>query len=117
MSLQRCPDQGICHHECGERPCFRVLLAGPLSGVYPGDQWPDKVIIEQMRKRLAEYRAEVARLRAEIDRRDSRTVHFCMARDVQLTMEFCRDAEQGTVIRCTDTGAEYAMTEDGWGPA
>jgi hypothetical protein len=35
----RCPDGGRCHHEC-TGPCWRVDHAGPLSGVYPGDRWP-----------------------------------------------------------------------------
>lgn len=37
-----CPDGGTCHHECqpGGR-CWRVDNAGPLSGVYEGDRWPD----------------------------------------------------------------------------
>lgn len=37
-----CPDGGTCHHTC-ERVCFRVDGCGPLSGVYPDDQWPDDV--------------------------------------------------------------------------
>lgn len=42
----RCPDEGTCHHECDDSPdpiCVRVLTCGPLSGVYPGDQWPADV--------------------------------------------------------------------------
>lgn len=47
-----CPDDGTCGHYCtlvpdpdhiGLKrglPCFRVLLAGPFTGTYPGDQWP-----------------------------------------------------------------------------
>lgn len=36
-----CPDEGTCHHGCEVgRPCFRVLCCGPLSGVYPRDEWP-----------------------------------------------------------------------------
>ena len=39
-----CPDEGTCHHWCQPgRPCFRVLCCGPLSGVYPGDAWPQDV--------------------------------------------------------------------------
>ena len=39
----RCPDDGACHHECPSlAQCFRVLCCGPLSGVYPNDEWsPD----------------------------------------------------------------------------
>jgi transcriptional regulator with XRE-family HTH domain len=38
---RHCPDDGTCHHECGTGPCWRVNNAGPLSGVFPGDEWPD----------------------------------------------------------------------------
>jgi hypothetical protein len=37
-----CPDEGVCHHGCS-RGCFRVAAAGPLTGVYPGDDWPHAV--------------------------------------------------------------------------
>lgn len=38
-----CPDGGSCHHGCGARECYRVQACGPLSDVYPGDDWPDAV--------------------------------------------------------------------------
>lgn len=38
-----CPDDGTCHHECGDGPCFRVQTCEPLSGVYPNDRWPADV--------------------------------------------------------------------------
>jgi hypothetical protein len=42
-----CPDGGTCHHQCKVAgPCFRVLCCGPLSGVYPGDAWPQGVRAE-----------------------------------------------------------------------
>ena len=40
MSAGDCPDYGACHHDCGDGPCFRVQYCGPLSGVYPDDEWP-----------------------------------------------------------------------------
>lgn len=39
-----CPDGGACHHECAPGACFRVHSAGPLSGTYPGDEWPPEVV-------------------------------------------------------------------------
>jgi hypothetical protein len=39
----RCPDEGVCGHGCPAatyRQCWRAHNAGPLSGVFPGDQWP-----------------------------------------------------------------------------
>jgi hypothetical protein len=44
---QVCPDGGRCHHQCAELNsgrCWRVVTCGPLSGVYPGDQWPSDVV-------------------------------------------------------------------------
>lgn len=38
-----CPDGGKCHHACEVNSCFRVQFAGPLSGVFPNDTWPDEV--------------------------------------------------------------------------
>jgi len=38
-----CPDGGVCHHRCESSACFRVRVAGPLSGVYPGNVWPNGV--------------------------------------------------------------------------
>lgn len=39
-----CPDGGYCHHACGldghTKGCFRVMFAGPLSGVFPDNKWP-----------------------------------------------------------------------------
>lgn len=37
-----CPDGGTCHHRC-RAGCFRVQTCGPLSGVFPGDVWPEAV--------------------------------------------------------------------------
>lgn len=34
-----CPDQGTCHHGCRES-CWRVANCGPLSGVFPNNEWP-----------------------------------------------------------------------------
>jgi hypothetical protein len=40
---RRCPDGGVCHHDCGPDECFRVKACEPLSGVYPDDEWPETV--------------------------------------------------------------------------
>ena len=42
-----CPDGGYCHHRCGAGGCFRVLACGPLSGVYPGNEWPELVVTRE----------------------------------------------------------------------
>lgn len=36
---ERCPDGGTCHHGC-TTSCFRVATCGPLSDVFPNDEWP-----------------------------------------------------------------------------
>ena len=46
---ERCPDGGYCHGSemwvgstpCAGGDCYRVRVSGPLSGVYPGDRWPE----------------------------------------------------------------------------
>lgn len=44
---ETCPDQGRCNHHCrATQACFRVLLAGPLSGIYPDDTWPADIRTE-----------------------------------------------------------------------
>lgn len=40
---RRCPDGGACHHQCTAGPCWRVAACGPLSGVFPGDRWPEDI--------------------------------------------------------------------------
>lgn len=37
-----CPDGGVCHHECAVAACFRVRYCGPLSGIFPENQWPEE---------------------------------------------------------------------------
>lgn len=42
VERRRCPDDGRCHHLC-VTGCWRVSWAGPLSGTYPDDHWPEEV--------------------------------------------------------------------------
>lgn len=44
-----CPDLGTCHHEC-QAACFRVISCGPLSGVYPDDEWPERMVKAHARR-------------------------------------------------------------------
>lgn len=39
-----CPDDGTCHHDCGDGTCWRVRNAEPLSGVFAEDRWPPRVV-------------------------------------------------------------------------
>jgi len=43
LGRRSCPDFGTCHHVC-LGACFRVLSCGPLSGIFPNDEWPAEVI-------------------------------------------------------------------------
>jgi hypothetical protein len=59
----KCPDAGTCHHGCFlDGPCFRVLSAGPLSGVYVADQWPGQLRAEHgaLRQRELDREAQQA---------------------------------------------------------
>ena len=40
LADRTCPDGGKCHHGCHHYGCKRVVQSGPLSGVYPNDEWP-----------------------------------------------------------------------------
>ena len=43
----RCPDNGTCHHGCESGNCFRVGFCGPLSGVFPHNQWPEDLRFDE----------------------------------------------------------------------
>jgi hypothetical protein len=45
MNDRFCPDGGKCHHSCAIG-CFRVETCEPLSGIYPGDEWPTWLVNE-----------------------------------------------------------------------
>jgi hypothetical protein len=60
---KKCPDDGTCHHDC-KAGCWRVFTSGPLSGVYPGDQWPKDVRDKQAEAQVANL-IEVAEARRE----------------------------------------------------
>lgn len=44
---KQCPDGAVCNHDCESR-CFRVDNCGPLSGVYPDDEWPSEMSAEEV---------------------------------------------------------------------
>ncbi len=47
MVVAACPDGGACHHECvSGAACWRVGHAAPLSGAFPGDEWPVDAVDE-----------------------------------------------------------------------
>lgn len=56
---ERCPDGGYCHgttfaagsEPCEPTACYRVTAAGPLSGVFPDDRWPQDVLVQAYQER------------------------------------------------------------------
>lgn len=64
---------------------------------------------------LQESEGVIARLKAELDQRRGTNVLLCMERDVAAAMQASADEAPGSVLRCTDTGREYEMTDRGWG--
>lgn len=58
VAMWGCPDGARCHHGC-VRWCWRVLHAGPLSGAYPGDRWPLRVLQAHEVARTTEELAEM----------------------------------------------------------
>jgi len=55
----KCPDDGACHHDCGNTGCFRVLCCEPLSiAGYKNDRWPWRV---RLAHRLRFFAAEARR--------------------------------------------------------
>jgi hypothetical protein len=38
-----CPDRARCHHRCPLNACYRVRTCGPVSGVFPRDEWPPEI--------------------------------------------------------------------------
>lgn len=66
---EACPDGGTCHHGCTAPYCWRVENAGPLSGVYPDDEWPTSVRAASVAQRWRE-RAQASRddARQAVDR-------------------------------------------------
>lgn len=41
--IRVCPDAAGCNNECGQSSCWRVKHGGPLSGLFPHDEWPEKI--------------------------------------------------------------------------
>ncbi len=64
---RRCPDDGRCWHGCGPAGsgCFRVACCGPLSGVFPDNEWPAEVRAAENPEGSPTTEAMIARLVAE----------------------------------------------------
>lgn len=96
--MRRCPDEGACHHDCGDGPCWRVLIAGPLSAAdYPRDDWPPEV--------KAAHGAVVPR---QADRRQAPR----RAEDVAL--HYAREGLLAAALAVADFGAGAAVPTREW---
>lgn len=58
-------------------------------------------------KVLTAQQEEIARLRAELDRYQGRTVYHTTDAQLSAAMAQCKDARTGDIVRATDTGREF----------
>lgn len=65
---------------------------------------------------IAEQDAEIARIQAELDAYQGRTVMFCTEAQMDGVMLSCLDEPDGTVLRATDTGRELVLADHTWLP-
>lgn len=82
-----------------------------------GDMAPDD-LRELLRLVALDYGAakiEIARLRAELDQHHTeRVVLLCLSRDLAAAQEDSRGERDGTILRTTDTGAEFVLASGQW---
>ena len=55
---------------------------------------------------------QIARLRAELDRYQGRTVYHCTDAQLSAAMAQCKDAQAGDIVRATDTGREFVARRE-----
>jgi hypothetical protein len=64
---------------------------------------------------IRECVSEVARLRAELDRYQGRTVHHCTEGQMSsAAAQLALDAATGDILRATDTGREWIFQAGSW---
>lgn len=63
---------------------------------------------------FAEYEAEIARLKAELDQRLHRNVLHVMERYARQAQESSMTEPEGTIMRATDTGREWVFAGGRW---
>jgi hypothetical protein len=83
--------------------------------------WPDDAArlreYDELRRQLAELKAENARLRAELDTAGRRTVLLCPAGAMMDAMAASAGEPEGTIIRATDDPAlAFELKEGAWVP-
>lgn len=82
-----------------------------------GEMAPDD-LRELLRLVALDYgqaKIQIAQLRAELDQHHTdRVVLLCMSRDLAAAREASRGERDGAILRCTDTGSEWALTSGHW---
>jgi predicted ATPase len=91
---------------CGQLPVQRLLLTGPEV----------HALGHLASQAIAEAGAEIARLKAQLDRYQGREVFYCTDANAPFALASVGAAPVGTVVRATDTGREWELTVTGWEP-
>jgi len=87
-----------------------------LRGVLLYDA-PASAIAHVAARVFQEYEAEIARLKAELDEAQGTHVLLCMSIHMFAAAVASTGEQPGTVLRATDTGAEWVLNEDHiWNP-
>lgn len=102
-----CPDGGACHHGCGVGPCWRVSNAGPLTGAYPGDQWPANVTNLNI-----DYAAMVEAANTNVDSPDR--VHAVGGPAVVVSEPEPDEAAAVEDVFADPAGTSYEVKRDRW---
>lgn len=98
------------------------LRAGPPSAPgpwEPGYRLSDAEAAEVLRasadrETISMLRAQVAALQGRLDFYEGRNVVHCMERNASTAMEALADEGDGTILRTTDTGAEWELRGGAW---
>lgn len=118
---EACEDRGACHHSCpmvtdseGDHgfPCFRVLAAGPLSGVFPDDEWP-RTLVQSHRfaqERVDREAAERIKVRAQ-------ALEGVLTGRVPESLDLTGAARYLAVVRADLGSAEHHAARTDPGPA
>jgi hypothetical protein len=78
------------------------------------DLWSAADVLALALRALQESEGIIARLKAELDAFNDRSVQHCMERDLANVIVASRDDPEGSMIRTTDTGRELVMAGRQW---
>lgn len=104
--------------ECQSCPLIHsvpgAMALNRLPASHDLDREVARVLQADMRRVLADRDTQIARLKAELDAYQGRTVYHCQDRD----METARAGigEPGAILRATDSGRELEWRNGAWQP-